>query len=68
MGLIPLANDEIIFIEGGRIPFKKIWDGTKWVVEKAGIVDFFMDFCEGFKEGYYEVRGGSRGHGATGSW
>ncbi|MCG9899680.1 MAG: hypothetical protein MH132_06740 [Hydrotalea sp.] len=56
MGLISLSSEEITTIEGGRIPWKKIWDGTKWLAEKAGIIDFCADVKNGFIEGYKEAR------------
>ena len=56
IGLYPLTNEEFLFIDAGGVPWKKIWDGTKWVVEKAGIVDFFSDVWDGIKEGYHDAR------------
>jgi hypothetical protein len=59
MGLQCLSFEEVLEIDGGRVSgktLKKIWDGAKWVVEKAGIVDFFCDLWDGMKEGYHEAR------------
>ena len=56
MGLVPISMEESIIIDAGGVPWKKIWDGAKWVVERAGIVDFFSDFYDGFQEGYARGR------------
>ncbi|MFN3794340.1 MAG: hypothetical protein ACK4RX_06715 [Chitinophagaceae bacterium] len=56
MELMPLTFNESVEIDGGGIPWKKVWNGTKWVVEKAGIIDFFSDVWDGIKEGYNEAR------------
>ena len=56
MGLMPLTKEEIIFIDAGGVPWKKIWNWAKWVVEKAGIYDFFSDMVDGIKDGYNDAR------------
>jgi hypothetical protein len=54
-GLEPLSFNEYTSIEGGN-KLKKFWDGAKWVIEKAGIIDFFNDMYDGIKEGYNDAR------------
>lgn len=55
IGLIYLSESDFFHVEGGN-RYKRLYDGVKWVVEKAGIYDFFSDMWSGIKEGYNEVR------------
>jgi hypothetical protein len=61
-----LSDSELIQLNGGWL--KKAWDILQKIGAFEALDDAIDGAIDGFNEGYTRGKGGSRGHGAGGSW